>query len=101
MYHIETSIGRLYFESDNLSLVRMDKKWVKEVEDNDIVIKPVNDAYSVIRCVNIKFTDKKLASKFMSGFVGEPMIENTTNGYFLEINLDDGFYGTPEYKIFD
>jgi hypothetical protein len=87
-YYIETSVGRIYFESDNLT-------------DVDITIITSKKDGEDKNFKHIKFDDIELFNKFEKMYRYESMfIDNTDNGYFLHVYLMDGYYGSPEYKIF-
>jgi hypothetical protein len=83
MYFIESSVGRLYFKSDNLE---------------EIMYRSRNDTYTP---THIEFVDARVLKKFLRLYDMEVITSATTRyGVFLFVQVSDGSYGTPEYKIY-
>lgn len=85
MYYIETSVGKIEFQSelDNCSITLEKGDYGKPVYHG---IEPQNS---------------ELFNKFLDLYnFYRIYVVGSVNGLFLKIELLDGFYGSPEYKIY-
>ena len=84
MKYIETSVGRIEFESN--------------LDEHCIVTKYNGENLTI----GIDPKDFVLYDKFLDLYAFALMkVVNTSNGPFLTIELDDPYYGDPEYKIYE
>lgn len=82
-YYISVSCGDVYFES-------------KSLENVDI-----RNNHGNYKFKNIRIKDENEFNKFMNLYSWTHIsVENTDNGYFLVIELDDDYYGRPMFKIY-
>lgn len=80
---IATPIGDIYFHSNSIKDINL------------------TNSYNNKEFLNIDFKDITQFNKFMElyDWVQITVLE-TINGYFLNIGLSDGYYGSPVFKIF-
>jgi hypothetical protein len=90
-YYIETSFGRLFFYSDDIMHLEINKN------DN---FKAGDSWYIYYNCIVL---DADIFEQFMNSFDFRKIYakDSKVNGIFLVIELDDPYYGAPEYKIYE
>lgn len=81
-YYIETSLGTIYFDSDNIEKL--------------VIIANYNRDITKIENTNMK---TNLLEKLYDW--DRIRVKNTINGLFVVVELSDGYYGSPEYKIYE
>ena len=85
MNYIETSVGTIEFES--------------ELDGCYIGLEHGDHGKTVYHGINP--VNPEAFNKFLEMFDFTSMnVVNTVNGPFLKISLSDGYYGSPEYKIY-
>ena len=78
-YYIETSLDRIYFDSDDLANVLIVCDYGEKVKEEHI---KMDDDYLVLLYTLYDF--ERITVKV------------TDNGCFMKIGLSDGYYGSPE-----
>lgn len=87
-YYIETSVGRIYLEPSK-------PKYKISLSDE-------LENYGEIICQNVKISNEPLFKEFTKLYSFNYMKSKLTkNGWFLIVSLNDPYYGSPEYKIFN
>lgn len=81
-YYIETSLGTVYFDSDNIEKL--------------VIIADYNRDITKIENTNM---ETNLLEKLYDW--DHIRVKNTINGLFMVVELSDSHYGYPEYKIYD
>ena len=85
LYYIETSNGKIYFESQSLpELMLKQAKYSRT-----ITAKNIGSYQDLLKFLNSKY------------YLSAIRTESTPNGYFLDVSLMDCNGGCPEYKIYE
>jgi hypothetical protein len=83
-YYIEIPDGKVYFELNNFDII----------SEREII----TDSYELN---NIKLINPDLFKLFLTYYAWCKLeIKATSNGPFLFISLQDGYYGEPMFKVF-